>query len=72
MFADACDSLRTIVRQKKNGHLPIFLIVQANLTCAARIATINATMLLRSCPYFRACSGYRSPDLLKNSCSDLR
>jgi len=68
MFDYARDTLPTIVRQKKNGHLPIFLIVQANLTCAA----IVATMLLRSCPYFRACSGYRSPELLKTSCSDLR
>jgi hypothetical protein len=68
MFADARDSLRTIVCQKKNGHLPIFLIVQANLTCAAMIATL----LLRACPYFRACSGCRPPNLFKTCCSDLR
>jgi hypothetical protein len=61
MFADARHSLHTIVCQKKNGHLPIFLIVQAKLTCAAMIAT----MLLRACLCFRACSGFRPPELFK-------
>jgi hypothetical protein len=62
MFADARHSMCTIVCQKKNGHLPIFLIVQANLTCAAMIAT----MPLRAC---RAspCPGFRSPDLFKSA-----
>jgi hypothetical protein len=61
MFAKARRSVRTIVCQKKNGHLPILLIVQANLTCAAMIAT----MLLRACPYFRACPGFWPPNLPK-------
>jgi hypothetical protein len=71
-FSDVCSrapaAVRTIVCQKKNGHLPIFLIVQVNLTCAA----IVAAMLLRARPYFRACSGFEPCALLKTGYSDFR
>src|SRR6478672_7190604 len=33
----------TIVCQKKNGHLPIFLIVQATFSCFAIVATMLLT-----------------------------
>jgi hypothetical protein len=70
-FSDVCSMLpqavHTIVCQKKNGHLPIFLIVQVSLTCAAIVATLR----LRACPT-SACSSFSPPELMNSDYSDFR